>query len=237
VTAFSDESPDRAPATSGPGDPEFEAEAKAADRFIAFSDAVVAIAITLLALALPIPHSASGFTNMQLLHALHQDRTDYLDFFISFLVIGNHWSIHRRIFRYVCRVGGHVTRLNMLWLLMMIMTPFATELLSGDGARGVRVTIYALIQIIASTSLMQMSREVRLGSMLRPDAPESARHYDTISYLGIILPFAVSIPVAYFSSYVYWIWATTPLVTRGLRLLAARRGYPADGGGRGPSHN
>jgi uncharacterized membrane protein len=231
VTAFSDESPDHGPAASGPGDPEFEAEAKEADRFIAFSDAVVAIAITLLALALPIPRATSGYTNLQLLDALRKDWYDYLDFFISFLVIGNHWAIHRRIFRYVCRLGGHVTRLNMLWLLMMIMTPFATELLSGDGARGVRVTVYALIQIIATTALMEMSREVRQGGMLRPDAPQSARHFDSVSYLGIILTFAVSIPVAFVSGYAYWVWAASPLVTRGLRLLAARRGHPADGAG------
>jgi uncharacterized membrane protein len=231
VTAFSDESPDHGPAASGPGDPEFEAEAKEADRFIAFSDAVVAIAITLLALALPIPRATSGYTNLQLLDALRKDWYDYLDFFISFLVIGNHWAIHRRIFRYVCRLGGHVTRLNMLWLLMMIMTPFATELLSGDGARGVRVTVYALIQIIATTALMEMSREVRQGGMLRPDAPQSARHFDSVSYLRIILTVAVSIPVAFVSGYAYWVWAASPLVTRGLRLLAARRGHPADGAG------
>jgi uncharacterized membrane protein len=229
VTAFSEESEE-----PGPGDPEFEAEAKSADRFVAFSDAVIAIAITLLALALPVPDRNTHFTNLQLLHELRNDYGEYLDFFISFLVIGNHWAAHRRIFRYVCRLRGHVTRLNMLWLLLMIMTPFTTELLSGDGARGVRFTIYALIQIIATASLLQMSREVRLNGMLRPDAPESARHPDTAAFLGIILAFLISIPVAFFTSGAYWIWAATPLLTRGLRWLAASRGYPAGGAGEGP---
>jgi uncharacterized membrane protein len=241
VTAYSDESQDRDGDAGGPASPaaqaEAEAEAKATDRFVAFSDAVIAIAITLLALALPVPKGGPRFTNGQLLHELGRDWDSYLDFFISFLVIGNHWASHRRIFRYVCRLGGHVRRLNMLWLLLMIMTPFATELLSGDGARGARFTIYALIQIIATASLMEMSREVRLGGMLRPDAPESARHPDYIAFLGIILVFAVSIPVSFFSGAAYWIWAAAPLVTRGLRLLAARRGHPADGAGRRLHHN
>ena len=232
MTAFSAE-----PEDPGPGAPEFEAEAKSADRFVAFSDAVIAIAITLLALALPVPDRNTHFTNIQLLHELRNDYGEYLDFFISFLVIGNHWSTHRRIFRYVCRLRGHVTRLNMLWLLLMIMTPFATELLSGDGARGVRFTIYALIQIIATAALMQMSREVRLNGMLRPDAPESAHHPDTFSFLAIILTFVVSIPVAFFTSGAYWIWAASPLVSRGLKRLAARRGSPAGNAGGQPGHH
>jgi hypothetical protein len=49
----------------------------------------------------------------------------------------------------VGRTDSNVGRLNMLWLLTMIATPYATKLLPGDGARGIRFTVYALIQIIA----------------------------------------------------------------------------------------
>jgi uncharacterized membrane protein len=204
---------------------EAEVEAKAADRVVFFSDAVLAIAITLLALELPIPVPGPNkiFSNLGLLHALRHDGSSYLGFVISFLVIGNHWASHRRIFRYVCRMDHFVGRLNMLWLLMMIATPYATELLRGDGARGVRFLIYGLIQIIATLCLLGISRHTTRAGLLRPNAPERARHPDPLPYLALVVVFAVSIPVAFATAWAYAIWALTPATTRAMHRLHDRR--------------
>ncbi len=204
--------------------PESEVEARAADRVVFFSDAVIAIAITLLALALPVPDLNHHFTGIALLRALRRDWSSYLDFLISFLVIANHWVSHRHIFRYVCRTDGIVGRLNLLWLLMMIATPYATKLLSGDGARGVRFTIYALIQIIATLSLLGISQRTARAGLLRPGAPERARHPDPVPFLALVLVFVVSIPVAFVTAWAYAIWALVPVTTRGLHRLHDRRG-------------
>ncbi len=132
MTAVSEESQDRRRATTG--DPEVEAELRATERVITFSDAVIAIAITLLALALPVPGGTGNLTNGQFLHAMREDWPEYFAFLISFVVIGNQWATHRRVFRYVARLTGWVGRLNMLWLLMMVLTPFAARMLAGAGA-------------------------------------------------------------------------------------------------------
>ena len=145
-----------------------EAELVAAERMIFFADAVVAIAITLLVFGLPLPR---GTSNSQLLHSLWDYRSEYLAFLISFVVIGNHWAVHRRLFRYVVRLGGHVSGLNMTWLLMMVITPFATRVLSGDGGFAVRLTFYALVQVTAAVCLLLMAREIaRHGMAHRPSA-------------------------------------------------------------------
>jgi uncharacterized membrane protein len=222
-------------------DAEIEIEAKAADRVVFFSDAVIAIAITLLALGLPLPNEVRHFTNLQLLDALRAEKWSYIDFLISFAVIGNHWTTHRRIFRYVCMTNGIVRRLNMLWLLTMIMTPFATELLSGNGARGVRFTVYALVQIIASLCLLGMRQQTVSHGMLLPSTPERARHPNLSPYLAFVIVFTVSIPVAFFSAWAYAVWAAAPVMER---LLARFGGGPSSGhrplghrGGRaGPAH-
>src|SRR3954463_2152143 len=60
-----------------------EVEILAAERLTAFSDAVVAIAITLLALGLPVPR---GATNTELLRSAGDHLDDYLAFLISFAV-------------------------------------------------------------------------------------------------------------------------------------------------------
>jgi uncharacterized membrane protein len=205
----------------GTDDP--QVEGNAAERVIFFSDAVVAIAITLLALALPVPAGFDGMTNRQFLHALANDWDEYFPFLISFVVIANHWAAHRRLFRYVNRLNSKVTVANMVWLLMMIVTPFATRVIEGSGAFGVRFTLYALVQIIASACLLVMSTEVASGNLLRPGAPESARHPDHAPSVAIIIAFLVSIPVAFYTQWAFALWGTVPLLVRVLRRFPGGR--------------
>ena len=226
-----------APPVSAPADEtdDPQVEGNAAERVIFFSDAVVAIAITLLALALPVPGGFDGMTNGQLLHALGNDRDEYFPFLISFVVIANHWTVHRKIFRYVNRLDSQVIAANLAWLLMMILIPFATRMLEGDGGFGVRFTLYALIQIIASVCLLLMSSEIARGGLLRPGAPESARHPDHAASVAIIIAFLVSIPVSFFTEWAFALWATAPLLTRVLRRLSGRRRQTASSPDRRPA--
>jgi uncharacterized membrane protein len=196
---------------------EAEADARYTERFIAFSDAVVAIAITLLALALAAPVGAAGWTNGQLLHALGRQWTDYLAFLVSFLVIGNHWAAHRRVFRYAGSISQVIGLLNLLWLLMVVLIPFAAKLLAGHGAFGVRFAIYTMIQVIATGCLLLMSVELRRGRMLRPGAPSRAYHPDSAPFLAICITFLISIPVAFVTSWAYAVWTAIPLAVRVLR--------------------
>jgi uncharacterized membrane protein len=200
-------------ALSKADDPEVEAEveARAADRVVTFDDAVIAIAITLLALDLPVPPRV--LTNGQFLHALGHDWSAYLAFLISFLVIASHWSTHRRVFRYVSGLNDRVLRLNMAWLLMMILTPFATKVITGGGQLGTRFTVYAVIQIIATGCSLLMSREIHAGHLLRRDSPDRARHSDLVPYVSIMLTLLISIPVAFAIGYwAFALWALSPRI-------------------------
>jgi TMEM175 potassium channel family protein len=64
-----------------------------AERLMLFSDAVLAIALTLLALELPIP---DGKDNAEVLHSAYEYRWEYFTFLISFMVIATHWRAHHR---------------------------------------------------------------------------------------------------------------------------------------------
>ena len=98
-----------------------EVEFISAERLIFFSDAVVAIAITLLALGLPLPaHLTSDSTSHEVFHGMWADRSDYFAFLISFVVIANHWRTHHRLFRYVARLDRRIVTLNLIWLLMVV---------------------------------------------------------------------------------------------------------------------
>jgi uncharacterized membrane protein len=179
---------------------------------------VVAIAITLLALALPVPGSNDRTTNGQLLDGLRHNWDGYFAFLVSFAVIGSGWSAHRRTFRYVNRLNSRVSALNMIWLLMMILTPFAARMLAAHGGFGVRYALYTLIQVIASACLVLMNRQISHENLLRENAPAAARHPDNVHNLSIIITFLVSIPVAFAAAgWAFALWAAVPVLSRVLQ--------------------
>lgn len=114
-----------------------------------------------------------------------------------------------------------VSGLNMIWLLMMILTPFAARLLAGSGGFGVRFAFYALVQVIAAVCLMQMNRQIASHNLLRQDAPESARYPDYRPRLALIIMFLVSIPLAFVTPWAFALWVASPMFGRVLERLRA----------------
>ncbi len=197
-----------------------EVEFSAAERLTFFSDAVVAIAITLLALELPVPGAGS---NRQLLAEMNDHIGEYLAFLISFVVIGSHWASHHRVFRYLNRLGGAVLRLNMLWLLMMVSTPFVTRVITGDGGFLVRFSLYAAVQVVASVSFLLMCLEVRRHGLMRPGTPPRVLAAGVRRSGWMAVTFAVSIPLAVFGQWAFLVWVGLPIVVQLSHRAGARR--------------
>lgn len=98
------------------------------ERLILFSDAVFAIAITLLVIEIKIPeiHSEKEpVTDSALLHALGQLIPKFIGFIISFLLIGLYWTIHHRMFGYVTSYDRKLLVLNLLFLFFIALMPFS----------------------------------------------------------------------------------------------------------------
>ncbi len=193
-----------------------EVELISAERLIFFSDAVVAIAITLLALALPVPH---GQSSPAVFKAMWHDRDAYLAFLISFVVIANHWRSHHGLYRNVGRLDGRIITINMFWLLLIVITPFATKVISGNEAVGARFTVYAVIQVAIILAFLAMTRHIMSGHLLRPGAPEPASRVDEAALLAVAGMFALSIPVAYAtnSQWAFVIWVASVFTARAVR--------------------
>jgi uncharacterized membrane protein len=205
------DTPDAGPTTA-------EVERTAADRVIFFSDAVVAIAITLLVLGLPLPDVSSHADNDAVLHALYGLRDAYLAFLISFVVIGAHWRTHHRLYRAVSRIDPRLIALNMAWLLMIIITPYATRLLYGNGGFGVRFSIYACIQVIILLAVWLMSRHLRAAGLASPGVREPPGNDDAIVLTAAAM-FAVSIPIAFVTEWAFAFWVAAALGIRWVRRI------------------
>jgi TMEM175 potassium channel family protein len=195
-----------------------------AERLAVFSDAVVAIAITLLALDLPIPH---GQNNMDLLRSVADNRDEYLAFAISFIVIAAHWRGHHRTFSYL-RAAGPIVGWNLLWLFFIVLTPFSTRVLSDNGAFQVRFTFYAAQQALIGISFLMVIIGIDRHKLLRPGSPPDLLRTGVIRLIGLSATFLISIPVCFFTPWAYAIWVAIPLTSRIVRRVAdLRRPAPA----------
>lgn len=205
------------PAGLTPG--EIEVRTLAAERLTFFADAVVAIAITLLALDLPVPH---GTTNARIWQDVLAHRDEYLAFAISFLVISAHWRGHHNIFRYVTYLDGRLAGLTMGWLFFQVVTPFATRVITGDGAFQFRFYFYVLVQVAAFALFALMVREIETRHLHRDDIPEGFFRRTYLRELGMAAGFLVSLPVALLTAWAYVCWAAGPLLVNAYRRVRAR---------------
>jgi uncharacterized membrane protein len=104
------------------------------ERIVFFSDAVFAIAITLLALEIRLPEIV-GLDSAELLRELLSIWPKYLSFMVSFLVIGNFWLIHHRQFCYIERYDTRLIFINLFVLMAIAFIPFPTVVISENGNR------------------------------------------------------------------------------------------------------
>jgi len=103
--------------------------ARDTDRIEAFSDAVIAIMLTLLALEL-LRFDVGRVKEVGLMPALGENWPSYFAFGLTFMVIGQIWITHHNLWRYIERVDQGIAILNLLLLGFVAITPFAAQVLA-----------------------------------------------------------------------------------------------------------
>jgi uncharacterized membrane protein len=91
-------------------------------RLEAFSDGVLAVAITLLSLSLAV----SGPGHGPLIHQISDRWPSFAAYTVSFFVIGIIWVNHHSLFGNLIRVDRTLLFLNLVLLLFVVLIPFAT---------------------------------------------------------------------------------------------------------------
>jgi len=100
------------------------------ERMVLFSDAVFAIAITLLVLEIKIPEVHTNVTDQMILEDLGHLIPKFVGFFVSFMLIGIYWIVHHRMFGFVTAYNPTLLRLNLFFLFFIVLMPFSTALYS-----------------------------------------------------------------------------------------------------------
>ena len=114
------------------------------ERMILFSDAVFAIAITLMAIEIKVPVIEDDVTDHALLKALGHLVFKFAGFLISFFIIGLYWTVHHRMFSFVENYNGKLLWLNLFFLLSIVLMPFSSGLYGEYSGRIQLIVPYAV---------------------------------------------------------------------------------------------
>lgn len=99
------------------------------ERMTFFSDAVFAIAMTLLVIEVRLP-KLPVLTDAALGHALLGLMPNYIGFLVSFLVLARFWSAHHTVMGLLKATNPRLVWTNLFLLLAVAFTPFPTAIIS-----------------------------------------------------------------------------------------------------------
>lgn len=162
------------PPTEGPDEArtvEPEVSLSPTVRAEAFSDAVFAIAITLLVLELD---AAEGYDTLWA--GLVASWPHYVAYLVSFASIGAFWLTHTAITGRIRGIDSTFARINLLLLFVAAFLPFPTRLIAEhldnlDDER-VAVTVYGLTLLAGSVTLGVLWRYAQHAGLLLPGLPD-----------------------------------------------------------------
>lgn len=127
------------------------------ERLTFFSDAVFAIAMTLLVIEIHVPH-LHDVTDQGLIEALAGLAPNFIGFIVSFLVIARFWTGHHRLFGMIHRVSPATVRANLGLLMAIAFMPFPTAVLSDYASLRAAVAFYTGFLVVVGFANMHMIR-------------------------------------------------------------------------------
>jgi len=173
---------------------EGDAPSRDVTRLVNLSDAVVAIAATLLVLPLVDQiDSMPGATVSEMLGAAGQQ---FGAFVLSFVVVGRFWLVHHSVFNGVREMTGTLFWLNLVWLIGIVFLPYPTELVGVVDTDDVWAPV-VYIGTLAVTTLAGLAMEVVIARSPALRAPAAAaEHHDLVPGLVTVGTMLVALVLA-----------------------------------------
>lgn len=194
------------------------------ERLVFFSDAVFAIAITLLVIELHPPHLAHGASDAACLQALAEMIPDFFGFVLSFFVIGAFWAGHHRAFAFAAHWDQRLIGANLQMLCAIAAMPFFTALNNGNWTTRTPVALYCAMLVLIALLNIRLQRLVTSAPVVDPDAPADAVANIRARGLGVLAGSLTGFVVSLFAPPIGAMALATILPWRMLLVrLAARK--------------
>lgn len=195
---------------------------------ILFSDAVFAIAITLLVIEIKVPSVHDGIAaESDLLRAIAHLAPKFPGFFISFALVGMYWTRHHLLFGYVIDYTPRLLWFNLLFLLSVVLMPFSTGVFGEYSAPSTShyvtpLVVYVLNICFSGVMLFVLWRYIGdpknklCDETLTPEITRAAKQRAIVSSSV----FALTIPVAFLN---VWVARYVPLLIPVVFRLIGRK--------------
>lgn len=166
------------------------------ERLAFFSDAVFAIAITLLIIEIRVPE-IEGATDHAFVQALADILPQFIGFVVSFAVVGSFWAGHHRAFACAAHWSPRIVPANLTVLGLIASGPFFTAFSSEYANMRVPVALYALWLLATALAHMRLQRMVTHPPIAGDDISEhylaAVRRRGLGVALGAVTAFAVAL--------------------------------------------
>jgi uncharacterized membrane protein len=162
-------------------------------RLEAFSDAVIAIIITIMVLELRGPEEID-------LAALRPLIPTFLSYLLSYIYLGIYWNNHHHLFQVVQRVNGNVLWANLHLLFWLSLFPFATAWVGEHPFTALPVALYGGVLMLAAIAYFILTR-VLLDHHEKDSTLAIAIGRDTKGKLSVVI-YAVAIALSFINPWI-----------------------------------
>lgn len=171
------------------------------DRVSFFTDAIYAIAMTLLVVDLKLPETAPDLNQPgNLLQAIGDVRWQIFGFFLGFLLIGRYWLMHHMLFAKLKSIDQTLVKVNLAGLGFVAFSPFSVMLISRYEDNWVAFLIFAgNLAMISGLKLVLLILAARRGHFADQPASFQLRH-DVIDAAIPVAVMLLSLPLAAIST-------------------------------------
>lgn len=128
------------------------------ERIALFSDAVFAIAITLMIIEVKAPHLPHDVPLNDAISAVLELVPSFVGIILSFYLIGVFWLRHHQLLRYMSSYNTKMLHLNLTFLLTIIFIPFSTAFVFENLASNspVPMILYNINYIVATLTAYRL---------------------------------------------------------------------------------
>jgi uncharacterized membrane protein len=171
-------------------------------RVEAFSDGVIAVIITIMALELRAPDGAS-------LDAVRERLPGLLVYVLSFVIIGIYWNNHHHLLRAAERISGAAMWANLFLLFWLSLIPVLTEWLRDEYRHALPAAAYGAVALAAGVAYAILVRAL-IRANGRDSAVAQAIGSDVKGYASLVL-YAAGVGFAFVSpwiSYAFYVVVT-----------------------------
>jgi uncharacterized membrane protein len=192
------------------------------DRLVNFSDAVFAIAATVLVLSVHIPLDLHGPNlDRKIWEGFREALPSIFAYFLSFFIIGRTWIAHHRMFRIIRRIDATFIGLNLILLSVIALLPFPTEVYGTYNTSRPALIVYAAsVSASGLVSVLLYSYATKDNRLIDPSTDKVWVRHSLLRGLSIPMVFLTSIPISFIgveAAQLWWIWIIP------LRLFFVRR--------------